>query len=242
MCTVTFIPSGDKIFLTSNRDEKTRRSPALPPAFYPMRTGNILFPRDLDGGGTWFAIHENGNAVVFLNGAWSAHIPNPPYRKSRGLVLLDLIEEENPGTKFLSADFTSIEPFSAVIWQSGQLAEGRWDGKEKSFRHLAVSQPHIWSSVTLYPKEIALKREKWFAGWLQDNIAPSWQDIIDFHLFTGDGDKRNDLLMNRGEGAFTVSITSLEYGAQTARIKYLDFIKGKTSMVESGISNTMQYR
>ena len=66
MCTVTFIPSKEHILLTSNRDEKHWRSPAHAPARYPYSTGAILFPRDGDAGGTWFAVHENGNAVIFL--------------------------------------------------------------------------------------------------------------------------------------------------------------------------------
>ena len=91
MCTVTFIPAKDRIYLTSNRDEKHWRTAALPPAAYEFDSGKMLFPKDGDAGGTWVAAHENGNAIVFLNGGLVAHVPNPPYRKSRGLILLDLL-------------------------------------------------------------------------------------------------------------------------------------------------------
>jgi hypothetical protein len=30
----------------------------------------ITYPKDADAGGTWIAKHENGNAVVLLNGGF----------------------------------------------------------------------------------------------------------------------------------------------------------------------------
>src|ERR1044071_9417826 len=110
MCTVTFIPAGDKIYLTSNRDEKYWRSEALAPAAYQFPSGKILFPKDGDAGGTWMAVHENGNAIVFLNGGFTSHTPQPPYRKSRGLILLDLIESTAAYNSFLAINLNNIEP------------------------------------------------------------------------------------------------------------------------------------
>src|SRR5688572_4604888 len=96
MCTVTFIPGSQGILLTSNRDEKIERATAVYPASYVFPPGNIMFPKDADAGGTWMAVHENGNAIVLLNGGIIKHIPTPPYRKSRGLIVLDLISNEEP--------------------------------------------------------------------------------------------------------------------------------------------------
>ena len=131
MCTVTFIPSGDKLYITSNRDEKHWRSSAFPPALYPFQSGILLFPKDGDAGGTWIAAHENGNAIVFLNGGFVCHQPTPPYRKSRGLVLLDLLDSANPVLSFSLWNLQQIEPFTAVIWNREQLFECRWDSAKK---------------------------------------------------------------------------------------------------------------
>lgn len=239
MCTVTFIPVRDKIFITSNRDEKRIRSHAIAPATYQMRTGNIVFPKDRDAGGTWFAVHENGNAAVLLNGGWIKHIPQPPYRKSRGLILLEIIDNLNPRSKFLSADFTNIEPFTSIIWCNLELFECRWDGKGKSYRQLDENLPHIWSSVTLYDEPVIKKREKWFGEWLRRNKKPSQQDILFFHQFTGDGDKHNDLMMNREGTTFTVSITSMESEGESTAIKYLDFQNGQTRVDEQRFSKAI---
>src|SRR5687767_6951963 len=159
MCTVTFIPTGDKIFITSNRDEKHWRSNALQPALYAGKTGDLLFPKDGDAGGTWIAAHENGNAIVFLNGGFVRHTPEPPYRKSRGLILLYLIDSPDPESAFNTLQLDRIEPFTAVIWSTGQLFECRWTGTQKYVTQLPVNQPHIWSSATLYDEEVAEKRK-----------------------------------------------------------------------------------
>ena len=84
MCTVTYIPTKEHVYLTSNRDEKNWRTDALAPEVYEFSSGKIIYPKDGDAGGTWIAAHENGNVVVFLNGGFVAHTPAPPYRKSRG--------------------------------------------------------------------------------------------------------------------------------------------------------------
>jgi uncharacterized protein with NRDE domain len=232
MCTVTFIPVNNKIIVTSNRDEKHGRLPAIAPAVYTKRTGTLLFPKDADAGGTWIAVHENGNMIVLLNGGLIKHEPKPPYKKSRGLVLIDLIDDENPYQNFLHADLKKIEPFTAIIFDEGQLFECRWDGEIKYHAALKIHQPHIWSSVTLYDDKIIRKRKKWFEEWLKKNPSPSQNDILHFHQFTGDGDKHNDLLMNRDGQVFTVSITSIEMNDENALMQYVDIRNQQTHQHE----------
>lgn len=226
MCTVTFIPvpreRGNKIYLTSNRDEKHWRSSALPPSVYASASGKLMYPKDADAGGTWIAAHENGQAIVFLNGGFVRHTPQPPYRKSRGLILLDLINANDPFDCFQTLSLQEIEPFTAVIWSEGQLFECRWDGQQKHHKGLNASQPHIWSSVTLYDEAVIQKRTNWFSEWLQKNRQPSPHDILHFHQFTGDGDAHNDLRMNRNGQVFTVSVTLLEMGDDNMHMHYLD--------------------
>ena len=221
MCTVTFIPSEHTVFLTSNRDEKHRRSVAAAPAIYETESGKLLFPKDGDAGGTWIAAHQNGNAIVFLNGGFFAHTPSPPYRKSRGLVLIDLLKHSEPFTSFLAEDLDNIEPFTAIIWDERRLFECRWDGEEKHVLKLDESQPHIWSSVTLYDPTVIAKRNAWFQEWIGKKKDPSRKEILHFHQFTGDGDCHNDLKMNRGQ-VFTVSVTSLAIGNDQAIMEYVD--------------------
>ena len=222
MCTVTYIPANDIYFLTSNRDEKNIRSEAIAPTVYEMNGKKLIFPRDGDAGGSWIALHENGNAAVILNGAFIKHIPQPPYRLSRGKIFLNIIASERPVRHFHHMDLGKIEPFTVVLLEKDNLYECRWDGSEKYYQQLKRHRPYIWSSVTLYNTDVIKKREQWFADFLNDKPHPTQKDILAFHRFTGDGDATNDLLMKRADIYSTVSITSLLITADRGSMKYQD--------------------
>lgn len=222
MCTVTYIPANDKYFISSNRDEKYSRMKAIAPAVYEINNKKLIFPKDANAGGSWIALHENGNAAVLLNGAFKKHIPMPPYRKSRGEILLNIIADKRPVSYFHQLDLSQIEPFTLVLCDKNNLYECRWDGEKKYYQQLKKHRPYIWSSVTLYEESIVKKREKWFAVFLNRNPHPTQKDILEFHQFTGEGDMHNSLLMER-DGAFsTVSITSMLLTADRGSMKYLD--------------------
>jgi len=222
MCTVSFFPVNNKVYLTSNRDEKHFRSSAIPPSVYETGTGKLLYPKDPDAGGTWIALHENGNAIVFLNGAFIKHLSGPPYRKSRGVILLELISDASPVHKFSTIDLTFIEPFTAVILNEKRIYECRWDANQKYLLELDPKEAHIWSSVTLYDEEVISRRKSWFTAWKQKHPDPLPEDILHFHRFSGDGDSNNDLMMNRNGLVYTVSITGLEIRDKLGFMKYLD--------------------
>ena len=228
MCTVTFIPGKEKVFLTSNRDVSTDRFPALPPQSYPCDTGTIFYPRDTAAGGTWFGVHENGQVLVLLNGGFKFHAPAPPYRKSRGLILLDLLGHESPFNYFRAISLEYIEAFTLVIWEDENLFECRWDGERKYAKHLDKTIGHIWSSVTLYGQEAATRREKWFADWLKDMSDPAQTDVLHFHQFSGTGDSHNDLTMNRDGKFHTASITNVTITGTSLDMTYLDLLNNKT--------------
>jgi Transport and Golgi organisation 2 len=239
MCTVSFIPSARSIIITSNRDEKLVRIPALAPAAYLHKTGFITYPKDAQAGGTWFALHENGNAAVLLNGAFEKHTSQPPYELSRGLVLLDILDSEKPLNGFLQMpmDATTVEPFTLVLWQEQLLYECRWDGATKYYVQKDNRQPHIWSSVTLYDAAIRQQRENWFRQWLQQCPQPQQEQAISFHSFGGNGNIENDLVMSRGNTLSTVSITSAELGQQKTTMQYNDLLSGNTHCKYALINN-----
>ncbi|HEY6975220.1 MAG TPA: NRDE family protein [Chitinophagaceae bacterium] len=222
MCTVTYIPAGEKKFITSNRDEKTFRKKALPPQSYLHDGIRLIYPKDSEAGGSWIALNENGNVAVLLNGGFEKHISEPPYKKSRGLVFLDIIKHTSPAKYFLNVDLLKIEPFTVIIFEQHKLFECRWTGVEKICKELDQLKPHIWSSVTLYNEDIRRQREQWFEQWLNKHPYPDEKDILQFHQFAGDGNKSTDLVMKRGELYHTVSITSIELESKSRRICYCD--------------------
>src|ERR1700747_27089 len=96
MCTVTYLPkTGASFILTSNRDELASRPAAELPKIHTVHGQKIIFPKDPVSGGTWIGISFKGQMVCLLNGAYEKHISDPPYRKSRGLVALDLFKYKN---------------------------------------------------------------------------------------------------------------------------------------------------
>jgi Transport and Golgi organisation 2 len=239
MCTVSFIPAKGGAIITSSRDEKLVRTPALQPAAYLHKTGFITYPKDTQAGGTWFAVHENGNAAVLLNGAFEKHTSQPPYTRSRGLVLLDIADSEQPLKNFLQMpmDAATVEPFTLVLWQEQLLYECCWDGAAKHYVQKDNGMPHIWSSVTLYDAAIRQKRENWFRQWQQQCPHPQQHDAIAFHHFGGDGNIENDLVMNRSNILSTVSITSVELGHKKTAMIYNDLVAGSRHC-KYALSNT----
>lgn len=225
MCTVSFITSNGNIYLTSNRDEKYSRQQALPPDHYIYNNCRLLFPRDEDKHGTWIATKENGDSAVLLNGAFEPHHRENTYKRSRGLLLIDIISTSDMMHTFSKTDINRIEPFTLILINKGILVECRWDGCTKFMQELTFERPHIWSSVTLYTPEIIHKRECWFNEWLANKPAINTQSIYSFHRFTGDGDIKNNLLMNRPGETHTVSISSIEIKKDNTNFHYWDTIE-----------------
>ena len=129
MCTVTYIPQGKNEFiLTQNRDESPNRPADI--LVKANRNGKeILFPQDAGAGGTWIAISDSNQLIAVLNGAFSKHSHEPPYRKSRGIMALEFFDFSDAEHFFRAFDFEGIEPFTMVIYDDGKLFDFRWDGQ-----------------------------------------------------------------------------------------------------------------
>ena len=229
MCTVSFVPVGKNVLICSNRDEKYTRSIAYEPAMKQTKSGcRLIFPKDPDGGGTWIALKENGDVAILLNGAFENHIPAYPYRRSRGLIFLDIFESKDPIHDFSTILLNNIEPFTLVLFVNGFLHVCRWDGLNKYIAQLDEKRPHIWSSVTLYDYPTQLKRTSWFAKWLEKNTSPTITELLSFHQFAGDGDFSTDLFMNRDNKLYTVSITGIVSGDTELEMHYLNLLQHKS--------------
>jgi uncharacterized protein with NRDE domain len=214
MCTVTYFPLKDEIVLTSNRDEKPNRS-----AQEIHREKGIFYPKDATKNGTWFAVSENGNALILLNGAFENHQRKAEYRKSRGLIVLDLIAEEDILKSLELIDLENIEPFTLVIFQENQLAEFRWDGTEKHFKMLDSHLPYIWSSATLYDESAREKRIQIFKKFLEEETINE-EKIWDFHHQKTD-DLENGITIKRQNTIQTISTTQVIIADEIA-LKHYD--------------------
>ena len=239
MCTVTFIPQNHGFFLTHNRDEAPSRSPKDIVMEKTESGDTLLFPRDTLAGGTWFASSRTGRTACLLNGAFVLHTRQVPYRRSRGLILLDFFDWSNPDDFFRDYDLDRIEPFTLLYFEQKsvpglppRVLEFRWDGVQRYLRELSGEEPHFWCSATLYPESMQAKREQVFVNWLEQFARVqdiSANDIHQLHRTGSVGDPANDYVMTRGGKVQTVSITQLLVDEKNAQMQYTDLLEGNES-------------
>ena len=233
MCTVTYLPKGDKDYiLTSNRDETPKRA-ALAPAPYTIAGKEIFFPKDPLAGGSWIATDKKQFTLCLLNGGFEKHKHQPPYRRSRGLVLLDFFAFANANTFASDYNFEGIEPFTLIIIDSQEttaVSQLVWNGSDLDFERLDKRRAYIWSSSTLYPEAVRQERNTWFEKWLSEHKTFEQSDIIDFHLHGGKGDAWNDFVMDRNGEVKTVSLTSVAKTSDQIEMIYQDLLKEKGAL------------
>ncbi len=229
MCTVTYVPRGTNQFiLTSNRDENQGRTTSLLES-RSVGPERVLFPVDPISGGSWIAISSSNRVVCILNGAFEKHHHNPPYKRSRGLILLDYFKTPNISHFIERHDFEGIEPFTMVMYEQDLLVELRWDGVLKHTRNVSLNTPHIWSSSTLYDQSARTKRAEWFEKWWQETQDPDSNDLLQFHRYGGEPDPTNGFVMNRDNKVQTLSITGIEKSRSSAILHHHDLIKNTTT-------------
>lgn len=230
MCTVTFIPKSNSDFIiTSNRDEAPGRE-TFPPKIYEEDKVQLLYPKDALAGGTWIGVSQKKRVVTLMNGGFVAHQRKPFYRKSRGLVVKDLLKADDLKKEIDNYDFNEIEPFTAILveWKTEvQLFQLVWDGLDYHFSEEPLA-PKIWSSSPLYPQNLKKKREQWFSGFLFDTISPSEKEILLFHKTAGEGDSNSNLIMDRSF-VKTKSITQIKRKKEAIEMRYEDLQTGEVS-------------
>lgn len=238
MCTVTYLPYRDGFILTHNRDEAPTRSPNHISREKRGRD-TLIFPKDTKAGGAWIGASGGGRIACVLNGAFLKHQHRPPYRRSRGLVLLDFFESPEPDHFIEHYDLDGIEPFTFLYFTTERVTELRWDGALRHRKDLPVAKPHFWCSATLYPPPMQARREHVFHDWLNTHFNPPsiirrpppatsrLPSAIHRLHFTGSvGDPENDYVMNREGRVRTVSITQIVVQKNKARMRYSDLLEG----------------
>lgn len=162
MCILSIFskPNGDFI-LTQNRDESIYR-PTSPDVLEREFHGQkVTSPIDLNSGGTWIYYTEK-YVVCVLNGGYENHSHCPPYRMSRGLVILELLKFSSVEEFISEIKLDEIESFTMVMidLESYQKQILVWNGKEKFIENLSDKKLIVRSSSTLYdsPEKLSHKR------------------------------------------------------------------------------------
>ncbi|PSL33991.1 NRDE family protein [Dyadobacter jiangsuensis] len=226
MCTVTYIPTSKGAFLTSNRDERTDRAPAEPPATR-HAGASLTYPKDAQAGGTWIALKGRRDAAVLLNGGFKNHVRKPSYNRSRGLVMLEIVEASSPADCFETTVLEGIEPFTLILFTDGRLMRCTWDGSRKHRNELDAHQPHIWASATLYNDDARQMRAQRLQQWYGKS-AVTRESILDFHTQNGIMFDPSHSCHEHRDAIATVSVTSVDLTGPEPAMHYHDLRAGTT--------------
>lgn len=227
MCTVAFMPYNNKFYFASLRDESPKRQQALPPTIYSVDGIEVVAPLDGQASGTWVGTNAFGNIVILLNGAFKNHVRTNNYRLSRGIIVKELLQKKKPVLVWQKMDLHNIEPFTLVVWQQQKLYELVWDGLQKHWQPLPTTQPHIWSSSTLYNANAKQQRKAVFQQWWATEPPVSKQSMLSF--FQSVKDEQNGFLINRSPTMKTLSFTFLTQDDASTTCFYHDFLNATCS-------------
>jgi len=222
MCTVVYMPRDNNVFFASLRDENPMRAKATEPIIEDTETIKFIAPRDSLAGGTWVGINEYNNVIILLNGGFENHTRKNNYRKSRGLIVLELLQTELPVIDWNLMDMTDIEPYTLIVWSDHNLFQLVWDGHQKHKNLLDATIPHIFSSATLYNNTIKEYRKQLFDNWVLTKPNISQINLLNFFkTFT---DSNDGFIMNRSNTLSTLSYSFLEIQKnEKAIFNYHDF-------------------
>lgn len=240
MCTVIYIPHNDKMFFASLRDESPLRPTAINPEIYTKGDITVLSPMDAMAGGTWLGINNQHNIVILLNGGFEKHEHLEPYKKSRGLIVNELLQSSKPIQVWELLDLENIEPFTLMVWSSGSLSHLVWDGVAKHQNSLDITKPHLLSSSSLYDTEAKKKRSLLFHNWMASQPVVNRTSVFDF--FNSYKESENGYIMNRNELVKTLSYSFIELtDNEVAELSYSDLHRKSESKKIIKMNSNIQY-
>jgi len=229
MCTVLFIPANNRLYFASLRDESPNRPLAFLPEIIKGAESDWLAPLDAQAGGSWVGVNTIGNVLILLNGGFENHQRALKYRKSRGLIIRELLQSAAllPDWEYMLLD--NIEPFTIVSWTENALFQLVWDGFQKHCIQLNTANPFILSSSTLYTPEAKKIRQHKFEDWLKGQPSISQSAVFDFlNSYT---DLHNGFIMNRNNKIRTLSYSFIELVKQhKAEMYYQELPDGRKAV------------
>jgi uncharacterized protein with NRDE domain len=209
MCILSIVKSEQGIVITSNRDERRSRKNSLTPEIIDLGTRKAILARDAQAQGTWFLTDNLGRTAILLNGAFESHIPTPPYRESRGVILMNLFQEENFKSAFLFYNLENIEPFQVIYLDTHQAFQCVWDGNQKHLFAIDLSNPQVFFSPTLYTKKQQEEKRKHFFKTLTEIGSMNASQLLEFHSNQNINSLNLNFFMRR-EDQITKSISQVE--------------------------------
>lgn len=199
--------------VTDNRDESVNR-PAEWPRVYREYNTQLFYPKDTKAGGTWIGVDQKNLLICLMNGAFKRHQHKASYRKSRGIVVKELLASSNFLSDVDQYYFEGIEPFFALVfsWKNDiKIYELVWDGIEIHLHKKDETKSLIWSAAQTYTKEQHQKKEKKFMTFLKNDKSggTTAKRIWTFHHSRGNKNEEG-MIINRGR-LKTTSVSQFQH-------------------------------
>jgi len=212
MCIVTiFSEENGDFILTQNRDESRLRPSSKEIETKNYNGINYTGPVDLHSGGTW-TYYSDDFVVCVLNGAYKKHQHRPPYRKSRGLIILELMNYKLIEEFVEKINLNEIEPFTMIMLnrQNNEKKILVWDGTKKFVENHSKEKLIVRSSSTLYDDGEKQRHKMIFEN--TDSVNP--EKIMQIH---------KEIKMNENPvfpGVITTSVTQIIRNGNTINLKF----------------------
>lgn len=179
MCILTYVRTDEGFVITHNRDESMLRYSTKVLQRKEKHSVVVDYPEDKQSKGTWF-FSSNKYVSVILNGAKEKHKRKPPYKRSRGQVIFDVLAYRDLDSYFDAVDLEGIESFTQFLVdvKTEECKILTWDGLEKQVEKF-TGDLLIRSSSTLYTKQEKEANQQKILTLLQAGDGPS--ELFDLH-------------------------------------------------------------
>lgn len=224
MCIVSYIPTQNGFRLTSNRDEQVHR-PTEAPKTYNYRDSVLIFPRDLEANGTWFAAHPKEKKVSCLLNAKGV-FPDHTRRQSRGQLPLEYVSMQSFDLQQKALAFYA--PFLLITLHYSdsriEITSFHWDGIQLKKENLNPTLPYLWCSTSLYQTKENKMFQKLF--WQTISEIKNLNHTLEFHRKVAQPLNSVNYL-EKNKDIQTVSITNFTLKDSVSQIQYIDLIEEK---------------
>lgn len=232
MCTVSYVPTKFGFIITDSRDEYYARK-AMLPDYYDELDARLYYPRDTVAGGTWMGASNKNHLICLMNGAFERHDRKESYRKSRGVVVKELLASDDLLEAMRSYDLTDIEPFFAIAisWNLGiQVHEFIWDGQRKTANQHDSQRAGIWSAAMTYDNDQRQEREDMLQDLFHEHSEITSDVMWDFHHRKGTPDYE-EIVIDRGV-LKTTSVTQFCYHEGKESFRFHDLLEDTNTQTE----------
>lgn len=238
MCTLTYLPRPEGYLLTHSRDESPHRPSS--DRIYKKQVENLelYYPLDLEARGTWIGMSSflsdnrtKGRSACVLNGGSIPYQRQAPYARSRGELVLAVLQARHATEWVANFDFSAFEPFTLIVKEEDAIYQMVHNPEQDELFKLNGDEPHIWSSTTLYKPPVRAERASHFYHWLASKPLINPETLREFHLRGYEAQQFPGFKLYIPGQVETVSLTQIAVSGTARKMHYHHLLKDQEDHV-----------